>query len=61
MIRRNPFKRHRVPREVILLAVLWCRRYPLLCRDVQDMLAGLCRKVSRSLVAVNMTALSVSW
>ena len=39
MIRRNPFKRHRFPREVILLAVRWYCRYPLSCRDVQDMLA----------------------
>ncbi len=28
MILHNPFKRHRFPREVILLAVRWCCRYP---------------------------------
>ncbi len=39
MVRRNPFKRHRFPREVILLAVRWCCCYPLSCRDVRDMLA----------------------
>nr|WP_264214746.1 hypothetical protein [Leisingera thetidis] len=39
MSRRNPFKRHRFPREVILLAVRWYCRYPLSCRDVRDMLA----------------------
>lgn len=35
----NPFKRHRFPREIILLAVRWYCRYPLSCRDVRDMLA----------------------
>lgn len=39
MTRRNPFKRHRFPHEVFLLAVRWYCRYPLSCRDVQDMLA----------------------
>ena len=39
MSRRNPFKRHRFPREVILLAVRWYCRYPLSCRDVRDLLA----------------------
>lgn len=37
--RANPFKRHRFPREIILLAVRWYCRYPLSCRDVRDMLA----------------------
>ena len=37
--RKNPFKRHRFPREVILLAVRWYCRYPLSCRDVRDLLA----------------------
>ncbi|MBI99661.1 MAG: IS6 family transposase, partial [Halobacteriovoraceae bacterium] len=37
--RKNPFKRHRFPREIILLAVRWYCRYPLSCRDVRDMLA----------------------
>lgn len=39
MSRRNLFKRHRFPREIILLAVRWYCRYPLSCRDVRDMLA----------------------
>ena len=39
MSRRTPFKRHRFPREVILLAVGWYCRYPLSCRDVRDMFA----------------------
>ncbi len=39
MARRDPFKRHRFPREIILLAVRWYCRYPLSCRDVRDMLA----------------------
>nr|WP_264210832.1 IS6 family transposase [Leisingera thetidis] len=39
MSRRNPFKRHRFLREVILLAVRWYCRYPLSYRDVRDMLA----------------------
>ena len=39
MTRRNMFKRHRFPREVIVLAVRWYCRYPLSCRDVQDLLA----------------------
>lgn len=39
MSRRNPFKRHRFPREVLLLAVRWYCCYPLSCRDVRDMLA----------------------
>lgn len=39
MIRRNPFKRQRFPREVILLAVRWYCRDPLSCGDVQDLLA----------------------
>lgn len=39
MSRRNPFKRHRFPRNVILLAVRWYCRQALFCRDVRDMLA----------------------
>lgn len=37
--RKNPFKRHRFPRDIILLAVRWYCRYPLSCRDVRDLLA----------------------
>jgi hypothetical protein len=37
--KRNPFKGHRFPPEVILLAVRWYCRYPLSCRDVRDLLA----------------------
>ncbi len=36
---RNPFKHDRFPRDVILLAVRWCCRYPLSYRDVRDLLA----------------------
>ena len=49
MARSNPFKRHRFPREIILLAVRWYCRYPLSCRDVRDMLAE--RGVDTSRVA----------
>ncbi len=35
---RNPFKRHRFPPQVILLAVRWYCRYPLSYRDVRDLL-----------------------
>ncbi|MEI4197785.1 IS6 family transposase, partial [Roseovarius sp. E0-M6] len=37
--RKNPFKRHRFPQEIILLALRWHCRYPLSCRDVRDMLS----------------------
>ncbi|UOA20775.1 hypothetical protein DSM14862_03613 (plasmid) [Sulfitobacter indolifex] len=39
MSRRDPFKQHRFPRDVILLAVRWYCRYPLSYRDVRDLLA----------------------
>lgn len=39
MPRRDPFKGHRFPRDVILLAVRWYCRYPLSYRDVLDLLA----------------------
>jgi IS6 family transposase len=39
MPRRDPFKGHRFPRDVILLAVRWYCRYPLSYRDVRDLLA----------------------
>nr|WP_065335501.1 IS6 family transposase [Tritonibacter mobilis] len=48
--RKNPFKRHRFPREVILLAVRWYCRYPLSCRDVRDMLAERGVKVDASTI-----------
>ena len=35
----NPFKRHRFPAEIILLAVRWYCRYPLSYRDVRDLLS----------------------
>lgn len=38
-MRRDPFKHHRFPAEVILLSVRWYCRYPLSYRDVRDMLA----------------------
>lgn len=40
MSRRDPFKQHRFPKDVILLAVRWYCRYPLPYRDVRDLLAG---------------------
>ena len=36
MSRRNPFKHHRFPNEIILMAVRWYCRYPLSYRDVRD-------------------------
>ncbi|MBD1202649.1 MAG: IS6 family transposase [Rhodobacteraceae bacterium] len=39
MARRDPFRGHRFPKNVILLAVRWYCRYPLSYRDVRDMLA----------------------
>jgi IS6 family transposase len=39
MAQHNPFKHHRFPQEVILLAVRWYCRYPLSYRDVRDLLA----------------------
>jgi len=36
---KNPLKRHRLPREIIRMAVRWYCRYSLSCRDVRDMLA----------------------
>ena len=39
MARRDPFRGHRFPKDVILLAVRWYSRYPLSYRDVRDMLA----------------------
>ena len=39
MPRRDPFRGHRFPKDVILLAVRWYCRYPLSYRDVRDLLA----------------------
>jgi IS6 family transposase len=39
MPRRDPFKHHRFPKDVILTAVRWYCRYPLSYRDVRDLLA----------------------
>jgi len=39
MARHNPFKHHRFPQDVILLAVRWYCRYPLSYRDVRDLMA----------------------
>ena len=38
-MRGDPFRGHRFPRDVILLAVRWYCRYPLSYRDVRDLLA----------------------
>jgi len=38
-MRRDPFKGHRFPRDVILLAVRWYCRFPLSYADVRDLLA----------------------
>lgn len=35
---RNPFKRHRFPRDVILQAVRWYCRFALSYRDLKDLL-----------------------
>ena len=37
--RRDLFRGHRFPKDVILLAVRWYCRFPLSCRDGRDMLA----------------------
>ncbi len=39
MPKRSPFKRHRFPAKITLLAVRWYCRYPLSYRDVRDLLA----------------------
>ena len=39
MPHRDPFKGHRFPKDVILLAVRWYCRFPLSYRDVRDLLA----------------------
>ena len=36
--RRDPFKRHRFPKDVILMAVRWYCRFALSYRDVRDLL-----------------------
>jgi len=38
-MRRDPFKGHRFPRDIILLAVRWYCRFPLSYQDVTDLLA----------------------
>ncbi len=35
---RIPFKRHRFPKDMILMAVRWYGRYPLSYRNVRDLL-----------------------
>ncbi len=37
-MKRNLFKRHRLPRNIVLMAVRWYCRYPLSCRGVRDLL-----------------------
>lgn len=50
MKRRDPFKRHRFPLEIILLAVRWYCRYPLSYQDVVDLLAERGVALDRSVV-----------
>lgn len=38
-MRREPFKGHRFPKDIILLAVRWYCRFPLSYADVRDLLA----------------------
>ena len=47
---RHPFKRHRFPQEIILLAVRWYCRYPLSYQDVVDLLAERGVAVDRSTI-----------
>ena len=39
MLHRDPFRGHRFPKDVILLAVRWYCRYPLSYQDVRDLMA----------------------
>jgi IS6 family transposase len=50
MKRRNPFKRHRFPQDIILLAVRWYCRYPLSYQDVVDLLAERGVELDRSTI-----------
>jgi IS6 family transposase len=50
MQNRSPFKRHRFPQDIILLAVRWYCRYPLSYQDVVDLLAERGVAVDRSTV-----------
>ena len=50
MSRRSPFKRHRFPPEIILLAVRWYCRYALSYLDVRDMLSERGIKVDGSTI-----------
>jgi IS6 family transposase len=49
-MRRDPFKGHRFPREVILLVVRWYCRSPLSYQDVVDLLAERRVTVNRATV-----------
>ena len=50
MRRKDPFKHHRFPKEVILSAVRLYLRYPLSYRDVRDLLEERGVKVNRATV-----------
>ena len=39
-MRRDPFKGHRFPHNIILLAVHWYCRFPLSYQDLSDLLAA---------------------
>ena len=49
-MRRDPFRGHRFPREVILLAVRWYCRFPLSYQDVADLLAERGIRVDRATI-----------
>ena len=50
MSRRDPFKRHRLSQDIILLAVRWYCRYPLSYQDVVDLLEECGVEVDRSTI-----------
>lgn len=60
MPRRDPFRSHRFPTNVILLAVRWYWRYPLSYRDVRDMLVerGIGRRYGGSMNEVQAMQLT---
>lgn len=49
-MRRDPFRGHRFPRDIILLAVRWYCRFPLSYADVRDLLAERGNSVDRATI-----------